>query len=81
MTAAAVSEHANHADIANGTTFEKFHAADVMRPNSAVHPDLNNPIRRAGGIDHGAAFLNRMASGFFHKNMCPGLDAGEDCSA
>ena|SRR3954469_4885251 len=65
----AVHKGAHHSDRAGAALLQKLHAGDKMRPDAPVQPHLDNASRVFGGVHHGPALPNRMASGLLHKHM------------
>ena len=48
-----------------------------MRSDSAMQPDLNDAVLRFGGLQHGLAFPDGVAGGFFDEQMRAGFQGGD----
>src|ERR1051325_3397765 len=73
FSTAAVQKQANHSDLTDRARFEKFHSADVVRPNAPMKIDLDNAPAFSRSVQHGAAFFNGMACRFLDEYMSASL--------
>ncbi len=67
-------ESTDHSDFADVALLDEFSAGDIVGRDPPVRPDLDDAVGGTGGVDHSPAFHNRMADGFFHIDVCAGLD-------
>ena len=66
---AAGDEHSDHSNAADFAGADEVHAGAMMRADAAMESHLDNAVAGLGGAQHGLAFGDGMAGGFFHKQM------------
>ena len=72
-----VGKGADHADLAGTPFLEKFHPADVVRADAAVHAYLHGALIRPRRLHHRPALEDGVAGRLFDKDVRTRLDAGD----
>lgn len=76
-TSPAMGEGADHADGSRAAFPEKFHAADMMRTDAAMHPDLHDAVGGFRRFDKSPALADGMPGRLFDENVSACRNAGD----